>query len=129
MPAHRLLALLRRLVALLMAAHGVYRAVTAGAVEGFGGWLTLQGLPAGDLLAAAITGAELLGAVVLWLGWGRRLVAMLFVAELSVGIILVHAPEGWFVVGGGRNGVEFSVLLIGVLLAVAAERPAAAADQ
>jgi putative oxidoreductase len=129
MPAHRLLALLRHLVALLMAAHGVHRAVTPGAVEGFGGWLTLQGLPAGDLLAAAITGAELLGAVVLWLGWARRLVAILFVAELGIGILLVHAPEGWFVVGGGRNGAEFSVLLIGVLLAVAAEHPPAAADR
>lgn len=129
MPAHRLLALLRRLVALLMVAHAVHRAATHGAVEGFGEWLTLQGLPVGHLLAAAITGAELLGAVVLWLGWQRRIVAMLFVAELSIGILLVHAPEGWFVVGGGRNGAEFSVLLIGVLLAVAAEHPPAAADR
>lgn len=129
MPAHRLLALLRRLVALLMAAHGVHRAVTHGAVEGFGEWLTLRGLPVGHLLAAAITGAELLGAVVLWLGWQRRIVAALFVAELSIGILLVHAPEGWFVVGGGRNGAEFSVLLIGVLLAVAAEHSPAAADR
>ena len=34
------------------------------------------------------------------------------------GIVLVHAPEGWFVVGKGRNGVEFSVLLVVALLCV-----------
>ncbi|HKJ16853.1 MAG TPA: hypothetical protein VJ984_05875 [Xanthomonadales bacterium] len=34
----------------------------------------------------------------------------------AVGIVLVHAPEGWFVVGLGRNGMEYSVLLIVCLL-------------
>ena len=32
-----------------------------------------------------------------------------------MGIVLVHGPEGWFVVGMGRNGVEFSVLLLAAL--------------
>jgi putative oxidoreductase len=27
---------------------------------------------------------------------------------LIMGIILVHLEEGWYVVGGGRNGVEFN---------------------
>jgi uncharacterized membrane protein YphA (DoxX/SURF4 family) len=31
---------------------------------------------------------------------------------LGVGIGLVHASEGWFVVGPGRNGIEYIVLLI-----------------
>ena len=48
-----------------------------------------------------------------------RVVALLFVAQLAFGIELVHAPDGWFVVGGGRNGMEFSVLLIAVFAAVA----------
>lgn len=29
-----------------------------------------------------------------------------------VGIWLVHLPTGWFVLGLGRNGAEYSVLLI-----------------
>ncbi len=37
---------------------------------------------------------------------------------LIMGIILVHFKEGWFVVGGGRNGIEFNFLLIFVLLAI-----------
>jgi putative oxidoreductase len=31
---------------------------------------------------------------------------------------MVHAPEGWFVVGLGRNGAEYSVLLIACLMCV-----------
>lgn len=37
---------------------------------------------------------------------------------LIMGIVMIHFKEGWFVVGGGRNGVEFNVLLIFVLLAI-----------
>lgn len=36
-----------------------------------------------------------------------------------MGIVLVHAPHGWFVVGAGRNGMEYSVLLIVCLLLLA----------
>jgi putative oxidoreductase len=37
---------------------------------------------------------------------------------LLMGIIMIHFKEGWFVVGGGRNGVEFNFLLIMSLLSV-----------
>jgi putative oxidoreductase len=37
---------------------------------------------------------------------------------LIMGIILVHFQEGWFVVGGGRNGMEYNFLLIIVLLVI-----------
>ena len=40
-------------------------------------------------------------------------------AIYAMGILLVHAPEGWFVVGAGRNGMEYSVLLIASLALVA----------
>ena len=48
---------------------------------------------------------------------------------LITGIVMVHGREGWFVVGGGRNGVEYSVLLIICLvtLFLAARPPATAA--
>ena len=35
-----------------------------------------------------------------------------------MGIIMIHFQEGWFVVGGGRNGMEFNFLLIFVLVAI-----------
>jgi putative oxidoreductase len=45
-------------------------------------------------------------------------VALVCSAIYAMGIWLVHAPNGWFVVGPGRNGVEYSVLLIVTLLCV-----------
>jgi putative oxidoreductase len=37
---------------------------------------------------------------------------------LIFGIITVHFAEGWYVVGAGRNGIEFSFILIVVLFAI-----------
>ena len=37
---------------------------------------------------------------------------------LIAGIVIVHFKEGWFVVGGGRNGVEFNFILIFALLTI-----------
>jgi len=30
----------------------------------------------------------------------------------------VHFPDGWFMAGGGRNGMEYSVLLILCLVVI-----------
>ncbi len=57
----------------------------------------------------------------------HRWIALGFAVEPTVGIAMVHAKEGWFVVGGGRNGAEYSVLLIGIMLAVAWAQPRGAA--
>lgn len=45
--------------------------------------------------------------------------AVIYSVIYALGIALVHAKAGWFVVGLGRNGSEFSVLLIACLLALA----------
>lgn len=37
---------------------------------------------------------------------------------LIAGIFMVHLKDGWFVVGGGRNGIEFNILLIVVILTI-----------
>ena len=44
--------------------------------------------------------------------------SIITISILISGIFLVHFKEGWFVVGGGRNGVEFNFLLIFVLLTI-----------
>ena len=61
---------------------------------------------------------EIAGSALLLAGRFVAWVATGFLLILIGGIVLVHAPEGWFVVGGGRNGVEYSVLLIACLAAV-----------
>lgn len=97
--------------ALLMFIHGVYRWY-AGGVPQFGSYLESQGLIAGVTIAWILTVTEIVascclatGRIVLWS-------ALFFVAELITGIIMVHGKAGWFVVGYGRNGMEYSVLLI-----------------
>ena len=114
------LAALRAVVALLVFLHGLSRLVHGGVVP-FGGWLDGQGIPLGLQVAWFVTGYELVAAPLLAIGV-RRLVAplsLVFAAIYAVGIWLVHWPEGWFVVGAGRNGMEYSVLLIACLLGFA----------
>lgn len=108
---------MRIAVAVLLGIHGVAR-ISLGIVGAFGGFLSLMGLPAGHAVAWAITIFEIAGALALILRRFVMPVAALFIIELAVGIALVHAKEGWFVVGAGRNGVEFSVLLIAALSAI-----------
>lgn len=109
--------LVRLTLAGLIAAHGWARLV-AGAVLPFGSWLDGLGFPFGLGIAIAITAIEIAGTVALAL---RRFVlplCLLYAAIYAIGIVLVHAKAGWFVVGLGRNGAEYSVLLIACLLAV-----------
>ena len=110
--------LVRIAVALLILIHGVTR-VAIGGVAPFGSWLNAQGFPFGEAQAWAVTGYELVAPLFII---ARRFVTVACLGHifiLSVGLVIVHAPFGWFVVGAGRNGVEFSVLLIACLIAVA----------
>jgi putative oxidoreductase len=116
--SERALAALRIVVAVLIFIHGLYR-LLAGGVAPFGEFLEAQRFPAGTAIAWWITIAEMVGSTALALGAMVRPVAFYFAAELVMGIVLVHRHDGWFVVGGGRNGMEYSVLLISALLVLA----------
>jgi len=98
--------------------HGAARAYYGG-VKPFGGFLTSVGFPFGLAIAWGITIFELVGSVLLSVGLFVTPIAMIFALELLMGIVLVHSKAGWFVVGLGRNGMEYSVLLIAVMLALA----------
>lgn len=102
---------LRLTLAVLLAAHGWMRFLGGGVVP-FGDWLNSQGFSFGLYLAAAITGYEILATVFYAAGKWLWQLSLVFVLIYSCGLVLVHAPFGWFVVGAGRNGMEYSVLLI-----------------
>lgn len=115
----RALLLLRLLLAGLIAAHGWARWL-AGGVAPFGTWLDGLGFGAAGLwIAIAITAFEIAGTVLLALGRWVSALALVYIAIYATGIALVHWPAGWFVVGLGRNGMEYSVLLIAGLAAQA----------
>ena len=109
--------LIRLTLAGLLAAHGWARLLSGGVVP-FGDWLTSQGFPLGFYIAAGITAIEFVGTLLLALRWLVLPLTLVYAAIYSMGIVLVHAPAGWFVVGLGRNGAEYSVLLIVCLLCV-----------
>ena len=107
----RSLIVLRVAVATLLAAHGWARLLSGG-VAPFGEWLSSRGLPAGAMIAHGITWFEIVATLLLAAGRGVPLLSVAFAGIYATGIVMVHAPEGWFVVGLGRNGVEYSVLLL-----------------
>lgn len=72
--------------------------------------------PMGIPLAWAIKLSHVVCAICLLFNKYTKPAALLTLPILIAGIIMVHFKEGWFVVGGGRNGVEFNFLLIFVLL-------------
>ena len=116
---HAALSAIRVVAALMMWIHGLAR-LFAGGVVPFGGWLDSIGFPFGPAIAWGITAIEILAPPLLAAGFLVRPLALYFAAELMMGILLVHRHDGWFVVGLGRNGMEYSVLLIAVFLTVAA---------
>ena len=44
--------------------------------------------------------------------------SIITISILVMGVVMVHFKEGWYVVGPGRNGIEFNFLLIFVLLTI-----------
>jgi putative oxidoreductase len=110
--------LLRVAVASVFVIHGLARAVHAG-VTPFGGYLSSSGFPAGPAIAWTLTIVEIVGGVALALGLLVRPLCAWFAAQIATGIAMVHGPVGWFVVGLGRNGAEYSVLILACLAAVA----------
>ncbi|OQW55905.1 MAG: hypothetical protein A4S17_01095 [Proteobacteria bacterium HN_bin10] len=122
------LSMLRITIAVLIFIHGAYRAIHWDPnVTGFGEWLGSKGFPQGLYWAAAVTIYELIAPLFIL---ARRLVTLACLGHIviiALGAVLVHYPSGWFVVGAGRNGMEYSVLLLAGLIAVAwAHAPRAA---
>ena len=116
------LKIFRIAVSLLLMIHGLTR-ILRGTVDEFGDFLDEQGFPWGIFVAWAITFFEVIGSLLMMSGYFVSWISLLFVVELTVGIIIVHAGNGWFVVGGGVNGMEYSILLIECFLLIAATDP------
>lgn len=111
--------LLRISVATILLVHGLGGMFNNG-VNDFGNlYLNQVGFaPFGLYIAWAIKISHVIAAVLLLVNKLVKPASIVTIFVLVMGIIMIHFREGWFVVGGGRNGVEFNFLLIFVLLAI-----------
>ena len=108
---------IRVAVAAMFIIHGVARIFYNG-VPSLGSLVQAHGLPHGIVWAWAVTVLEIVGGTLMALGRYTAPLAAYFIIQTALGIWMIHWKSGWFVVGPGRNGMEFSVLLIACLVAV-----------
>jgi putative oxidoreductase len=111
--------LLRVAVALILLLHSIPGMFNNG-INDFGNlYLNNAGFsPLGVPLAWAIKLSHVVCALCLVLNKYVKPAAIVTMVILIAGIFMVHMKEGWFVVGGGRNGIEFNFLLIVVLIRI-----------
>ncbi len=111
--------LLRIAVAIILLTHSVFGMFNNG-INDFGNlYLNQIGFaPFGVFLAWSIKISHVIAAILLLLNKYIKPAGFVTIFILLMGIVLVHFQEGWFVVGGGRNGVEYNFLLICVLLVI-----------
>lgn len=109
--------LLRLAIAIILLAHSL-PTIIDGTISIFGNeYLNNTGFaPFGPAIAWAIKLSHVAAAICLIINRYIWPAALITIFILVMGIIMVHFKEGWFVVGGGRNGVEFNFLMIAVLV-------------
>lgn len=109
--------ILRIALAVILLFHSV-PGMFYGGVQAFGElYLNQVGFdPIGIPLAWAIKLSHVVCAVLLVLNKYIKPASVITIIILIMGIVMVHYKEGWFVVGGGRNGVEFNFLMICVFV-------------
>lgn len=110
------LAILRVVLGVIFVAHGLPK-LTEG-VEATAAMLGGIGVPAPMIAGWLVALLETLGGVALLIGFLVTPVALLLTLHMLMGIVLVHAANGFYVVWQGQGGIEFNLLLAASLLAL-----------
>ncbi len=111
--------ILRIAIGIILLTHSI-PGMFNGGINAFGNlYLNTIGLaPFGLAIAWTVKISHVICAVLLFTNRCVKPASLLTIFILAMGIALVHFQEGWFVVGGGRNGMEYNFLLIAVLLQI-----------
>jgi putative oxidoreductase len=105
----------RLLVGTVFVAHGVQKLVV-GPVN-IGSFFASAGIPAPTITAFLLTGLELVGGLLLIVGLGTRIVALLFILEMLGAIVFVHSGIGLITPSPSpAPGAEFPMALIAFLV-------------
>ncbi|MEX0648019.1 MAG: DoxX family protein [Balneolaceae bacterium] len=105
---------LRVVMGVIFFTHGAARLVY-NSVSDFGAYLNSQELIFGLFLAWAITIGELVFGLLLAIGHKVRYAVIFHAIVVIMGVLLIHIQQGWFVVGHGSGGAEYSLLILAVL--------------
>jgi putative oxidoreductase len=105
---------LRTVLGIIFITHGAARIYYASVTD-FGTFLESKNIPLGILVAWTITLGEMVGGTLLILNKYVRYCVIFHAAVILGGIVMVHLPNGWFTVGHGSGGVEYSLLILAVL--------------
>lgn len=119
--------ILRIVIGLIFVAHGGAKLFGEGGPGSLAGFLGSEGIPVPILAAWMITIFEFVGGMFLIVGLFVVPAAILLSVHMLMGIFLVHAQKGFWVVGPGQDGVEFSLLLIAGLISLLLGGPGYAA--
>ncbi len=110
--------LLRFALATIFLSHSLHGIFTNNDVNDFGNlFLNQIGFaPFGVFIAWTTVISQIVTSLFLLADKYTKIASIINILILISGIITVHFKEGWFVVGAGRNGMEFSFVLIFMLL-------------
>lgn len=113
------LLILRWAVALILLMHSIPGIFNHGITDFGELYLDPLGFaPFGLAVAWAIKISHILAALSFLINRFVRPAAVITIFVLVLGIIMVHYPYGWYVVGPGNNGMEFNFLLIAALITI-----------
>lgn len=104
---------LRTALSIILLMHSVV-SIFSGDVNNFGRLYldTIGFSPFGLYLAWAVKLIHLFSVFLIWSERYVKAVSICNMIILIFGIYFVHWQNGWYVVGGGTNGIEFNILLI-----------------
>lgn len=116
------LTILRVAVGIVFALHGGQKLFVYG-FHGVTVSFTKMGVPLPAVSAIVVTLVEFLGGIALIAGLFTRWAAILLAINMSVAILKVHVPNGFFLPGG----FEYALTLLAANVALALTGPGAAA--
>lgn len=115
--------ILRVAMGIVFIAHGLQK--LNNGVDGFSGFLGSLGVPMPQLMGWVVTILEVGGGILLIIGLGTRIVALLLAIQMVFTIVLVRAEVG--LIGEQTTGAEVDVMLLAAGLALVLLGPGAAA--
>ena len=105
-------------VALVLLSHGLHGLYHYDGISNFGLFLDSLGYPFGTLTAWLVVLGQTISCLFILVKRYEFISCIINIIILAVGTWVVHASNGWYVVGAGTGGMEFSILLIACLIGI-----------